>query len=449
MNTMTELPGTAALDDEARAVHAARRARLARALGDGVALIPTAPEQLRNRDSHYPYRYDSYFYYLTGFAEPEASLVIVGGEVPQAWLFCRERHPEREIWDGVRWGPARARAQFGIDAGYPTEALDTQMQALLENRGALWYPVGADAAWDARAMGWLNAVRAKARTGVTAPAQLHDVRSVLDEMRLVKDAHETTLMLRAGAISADAHRAAMRATRPGRFEYEIEAELLYAFRRQGAQFPAYWPIVAGGTNACILHYRDNDARLVENTLLLIDAGCELNGYAADITRTFPVSGRFSGAQRDAYEIVLAAQAAAIATVRPGVLWNDPHDAAVRVLAQGMLDLRLLEGSLDAVLEQESYKRFYMHRTGHWLGLDVHDAGEYKLDGAWRPLEIGMTLTVEPGLYVRAAADVPEALHDLGIRIEDDVQVNATGCEVLTADAPKTVEEIEALMRDAA
>lgn len=449
MYTMTDLPGSAPLPDTARAVHAARRARLARAIGDGVAVIPTAPERVRNRDSHYPYRYDSYFYYLTGFSEPEATLVVTGGTTPQSWLFCRDRHPEREIWDGVRWGPARARAEFGVDAAFPTEALDTQMESLLENRGALWYPVGTNPAWDTRAMGWLNAVRAKARTVVAAPAQLQHVCAVLDEMRLVKDAHETALMRRAGTISAEAHRRAMRATRPGRFEYEIEAELLYEFRRQGAQFPAYWPIVAGGTNACILHYRDNDARLRENTLLLIDAGCELNGYAADITRTFPVSGKFTGAQREAYEIVLASQAAAIAAVRPGALWNDPHDAAVKVLAQGMLDLRLLTGSLDAVLEQETYKRFYMHRTGHWLGLDVHDAGDYKVSGAWRALAPGMTLTVEPGLYVRAAADVPEALHDLGIRIEDDVQVNAAGCEVLTVDAPKSVADIEALMRDAA
>jgi Xaa-Pro aminopeptidase len=296
-------------------------------------------------------------------------------------------------------------------------------------------------------MRWLNAVRAKSRAGIEAPERIHDVRALLDEMRLVKDGHELGCMRRAAAISADAHRRAMQATRPGRFEYEIEAELLYAFRRQGAQFPAYWPIVAGGRSACTLHYVANDARLADGTLLLIDAGCELEGYAADITRTFPVNGRFTPAQRDVYEIVLAAQRAAIEQIRAGSGWNDPHDAAVRVLAQGMLDLKLLSGGLDEVLEKESYKRFYMHRTGHWLGLDVHDAGEYKRAGVWRSLVPGMTLTVEPGLYIRAADDVPAPLHDIGVRIEDDVAVTAQGCEVLTAAAPKSVDAIEALMRE--
>jgi Xaa-Pro aminopeptidase len=264
----------------------------------------------------------------------------------------------------------------------------------------------------------------------------------------VKDAQELGVMRRAARISAGAHRRAMQATRPGRNEYEVEAELLYEFRRNGAQFPAYWPIVAGGANACVLHYVFNDAPLRDGDLLLIDAGCELDGYASDITRTFPVNGRFQPAQRDLYEVVLAAQRAAIAAVKPGKAWNDPHDSAVRVLAQGMLDLKLLSGTLDAVLEKETYKRFYMHRTGHWLGLDVHDAGEYKRSGKWRALAPGMTLTVEPGLYVRAADDVPPALHNIGVRIEDDVAVTADGCEVITAEAPKTVDDIEALMRDA-
>ncbi|MDX1375238.1 MAG: aminopeptidase P N-terminal domain-containing protein [Burkholderiales bacterium] len=429
------------------AVHAARRARFLRAMGDGVAVIPTAPERIRNRDSHYPYRHDSYFYYLTGFTEPEAALVLVGGAAPRAILFCRERNAEREVWDGVRYGPEGARERFGFDEAHPIAALDEQLPALLENRPALLAPLGADPDWDARAMRWLNAVRAKSRAGIEAPGRIHDVRALLDEMRLVKDAHELACMRRAAAISADAHRRAMRATRPGRFEYEIEAELLYAFRRQGAQFPAYWPIVAGGRSACTLHYVANDARLEARTLLLIDAGCELESYAADITRTFPVDGRFTRAQRDVYEIVLAAQRAAIEQVRPGNAWNEPHDAAVRVLAQGMLDLKLLSGSLDEVLEKEAYKRFYMHRTGHWLGLDVHDAGEYKRSGLWRTLEPGMTLTVEPGLYIRAADDVPEALRDIGVRIEDDVAITPQGCEVLTAAAPKAADEIEALMRE--
>jgi len=431
-------------------LRAARRLRLAAAMPGGVAVIPTSPERARNRDTHYPYRFDSYFYYLTGFREPESVLVIVAdpGTAPRSILFCRERNPERETWDGFRHGPAGARERFGFDEAQPIDALDEAMAALLADRAALWYPVGADAEWDARAMRWLNAVRANARSGVAAPQQLHDVRAPLDEMRLVKDAAELATMRRAAAISTGAHRRAMQATRPGRNEYEIEAELLYEFRRHGAQFPAYWPIVAGGANACVLHYVANDAPLADGTLLLIDAGCELDGYAADITRSFPVGGRYSGAQREVYELVLAAQAAAIAEVRAGKPWNAPHDAAVKVLAQGMLDLKLLEGSLDAVLEKETYKRYYMHRTGHWLGLDVHDAGDYKRAGAWRALAPGNVLTVEPGLYIRAAADVPERLHDIGVRIEDDVLVAAGGCEVLTAAAPKAVAEIEALMRDA-
>jgi len=429
------------------ALHAARRARLLHAMGEGVAVVPTSPERVRNRDSHYPYRHDSYFYYLTGFTEPEAVLVLVGGAAPRAILFCRERNVEREVWDGHRHGPERARERFGLDEAHPIAALDEQLAALLENQPALFVPLGGDPDWDARAMRWLNAVRAKSRAGIVAPERIHDVRALLDEMRLVKDARELACMRRAAAISVDAHRRAMLATHPGRFEYEIEAELLYAFRRQGAQFPAYWPIVAGGGSACVLHYVANDARLAAGTLLLIDAGCELDGYAADITRTFPVGGRYTRAQRDVYEIVLAAQRAAIEQVRAGAGWNEPHDAAVRVLAQGMLDLKLLSGSLDEVLEKESYKRFYMHRTGHWLGMDVHDAGEYKRGGQWRTLEPGMTLTVEPGLYIRAAEDVPAPLHDIGVRIEDDVAVTAQGCDILTAAAPKAVEEIEALMRE--
>jgi Xaa-Pro aminopeptidase len=429
------------------AVHAERRRRLAAVIGEGIAVIPTAPERARNRDSHYPYRYDSYFYYLTGFQEPEAVLVLAGGAEPRSLLYCREKNPEREAWDGFRHGPEGARERFGVDAAHAIAALDEAMPALIADRASLWYPVGADAEWDARAMRWLNAVRANARAGVAAPQALHDVRAPLDEMRLLKDAHELALMRRAAAISAAAHRRAMLAARPGRREYEVEAELLHEFRASGAQCPAYPPIVAGGANACVLHYVQNDARLDEGALLLIDAGCELEGYAADITRTFPVNGRFSGAQRELYEIVLAAQHAALDQVRAGCAFNAPHDAAVRVLAQGMLDLKLLAGSLDEALEKETYKRFYMHRTGHWLGLDVHDAGDYKRAGAWRTLEPGMTLTVEPGLYVRAAHDVPERLRGIGVRIEDDVLVTAPGCEVLTAAAPKAIAEIEALIRD--
>ena len=433
---------------ESLSVYRQRRARLAQAIGEGVAIVPTAPERVRNRDSHFPYRFDSHFYYLTGFAEPEAVLVLVGGAAPKSLLFCREKNPERETWDGFRYGPEAARERFGFDEAHPISALDAQLPALLENQPALHYPVGADGDWDLRVLAWLNAVRAKARAGVAAPERLQDVRAVVDDMRLVKDAQELALMRRAARITSAAHRRAMQATRPGRNEYEIEAELLHEFRRSGAQFPAYSPIVAGGANACVLHYVSNSATLRAGDLLLIDAGCELDGYASDVTRTFPVDGRFSAAQRAVYEVVLAAQRAAIAEVRPGKRWNEPHDAAVRVLAQGMLDLKLLAGSLDEVLEKETYKRFYMHRTGHWLGLDVHDAGDYKRSGEWRELAPGMVLTVEPGLYIRADADVPSALHNIGIRIEDDVAVSGAGAEVLTAETPKAADEIEALMRDA-
>jgi len=430
------------------ATYAGRRARVLRAMGAGVAVIPTAHERVRNRDTHYPYRFDSYFYYLTGFSEPDAALVLVAGESSRTLLFCRSRNEEREIWDGFRHGPEAARERFGFDHAHPIEELDNTLAELLADQPALFYPVGADAAWDAHAMRWLNAVRAKARTGIAAPSAVNDVRALLDEMRLIKDEHELGFMRRAASISAAAHRRAMRATRPGAREYEVEAELLYEFRRSGAQFPAYWPIVAGGANACVLHYVFNDAQLRDGELLLIDAGCELHGYAADITRTFPVNGRFSGTQREVYELVLEAQRAAMSKIRSGNPWNEPHDAAVRVLAQGLLELKLLSGSLDEALEKETYKRFYMHRTGHWLGLDVHDAGDYKRSGKWRALEPGMTLTVEPGLYLRAAEDVAERFHNIGVRIEDDVLVTAGACEVLTAEAPKSVADIEALMRDA-
>jgi len=426
-------------------VYANRRRRLAQAIGGGIAVVPTAPERVRNRDSHYPYRFDSHFYYLTGFTEPEAVLVLAS---QKSVLFCRERNPEREIWDGLRHGPEAARERFGFDEAHPIGKLDEEMARLLENQPALYYPMGADPEWDARALRWVNTVRARARAGVAAPERVHDVRALVDDMRLVKDAHELGVMRRAARIAAAAHRRAMQRARPGRYEYEIEAELLYEFRRNGAQFPAYSPIVAGGANACVLHYVSNDALLRDGELLLIDAGCELDGYASDLTRTYPVNGRFGDAQREVYEIVLAAQRAAMESVRSGKAWNEPHDAAVRVLAQGLIDLKLLGGNLQEVLEKETYKRFYMHRTGHWLGLDVHDAGDYKRQGSWRTLAPGMALTVEPGLYIRAEDDIPGRLRNIGIRIEDDVLVTDAGCEVLTAEAPKAIDDVEALMRDA-
>ena len=422
-----------------------RRNRLIRQMRHGIAVIPTAPEVVRNGDAHYPYRFGSHFHYLSGFDEPEAVVVLIAGKQPQSILFCRDKNPEREIWDGFRFGPEAAREQFGFDAAWPIEQLDDKLVELMGNQPALFYPLGADSGWDERLVRLRSRVQEKVRSGISAPNEISDVRALLDEMRLVKDQYELATMRRAAEISAAAQVRAMRATRPGMMEYAVEAELLYEFRRHGAQAPAYTPIVAGGANACVLHYIANNAQLNDGDLLLIDAACELDGYAADITRTFPVNGRFSPAQKDVYEMVLAAQAAAIAATRPGNHWNEPHDAALRVIAQGLIDLKLCSGSIDSVLEDETYKRFYMHRTGHWLGMDVHDVGSYKVDEQWRTLQPGMTLTVEPGCYIRPADDVPRELWDIGIRIEDDVAITADGCEVLTAAVPKAVAEIEEIM----
>ncbi|HTY99390.1 MAG TPA: aminopeptidase P N-terminal domain-containing protein [Rhodocyclaceae bacterium] len=424
---------------------AARRRLLLQRLGDGIAVIPTAPEQVRNRDTTYPYRADSYFQYLTGFTEPEAALVLLGGNEGRAILFCRERDPDKEIWDGYRYGPEGAREVFGFDEAMPIGQFDQKLPELMANRPGLWYSLGHDAAWDARITAALNAVRAQVRAGKRAPATVHDVRAALDEMRLIKDAHEIGIMRRAATVAAGAHVRAMGLAAPGRYEYEVEAEFLHEFRRHGSEYPAYPPIVASGANACVLHYVGNDRQMQAGELLLIDAGCEIRGYASDITRTFPVSGRFAGPQEDVYELVEAAQQAAIAAVRPGSRFIDPHEAAVRVLAQGMLDLKLLHGSLDGLIESEGYKRFYMHRTSHWLGLDVHDAGDYKDGEAWKTLVPGMMLTVEPGCYIRPADDVPKAFWNIGVRIEDDALVTAEGCEIITAAAPKKVADIEALM----
>jgi len=402
---------------------------------------------VRNRDSYYPYRFDSYFWYLSGFPEPEAVIVLVGGAEPRAILFCREKNEEREVWEGFRHGPNAAREAFGFDEAYSFGDFESRLPDLLANRDALWHSLGHDAEWDAKIIAALNTVRAQVRAGKRAPAEMHDLRAPLDRMRLRKDAHERELMRRAAAIASDGHTSAMHACHPGLAEYALEAELTYAFRKHGADGHAYSPIVAGGANACVLHYVENSKRLDENALVLIDAGCELQGYASDITRTFPVGGRFSAAQRDAYEIVLAAQQAAIAAIKPGAPFIAYHDAALRVLVQGMVDLKLLSGSVDGLIASEAYKPFYMHRTGHWLGLDVHDAGEYKSGENWVALEAGMALTVEPGLYIRAAENVPEHLHGIGIRIEDDAFVTTEGCDVYTS-APRTIAEIEDAMRHA-
>lgn len=451
---------------------AERRARLAArmaAAGGGVAVVPTAPEVMRNRDADFPYRHDSYFYYLTGFTEPEAVLVLIADAdgASRSVLFCRPKDPEREIWDGLRWGPEAAREAFGFDAALPVDALEAELPGLLSDRAGLWWPFGVHPDLGRRVERWLGALRAQARAGRRPPRAQFDLCVELDEMRLFKDACELAVMRRAAAISAEAHRRAMRASArlsasppPGGLrEHHLEAELLHAFRFAGAQAPAYGSIVAAGANACVLHYRAGNAPLAADELCLIDAACELDGYASDITRTFPVSGRFSGPQRDLYQLVLDSQTAALDATRAGASFDAPHEAALRVLAAGMLDLDLIPRDqapdVDAVIATGAHRRFYMHRTSHWIGMDVHDCGDYaepgaprRADGSPEPrvLRAGMVLTIEPGIYVRPADDVPEAFHGIGIRIEDDVHVLDAGCENLTDAAPKTVAAIEDLMR---
>jgi Xaa-Pro aminopeptidase len=424
-----------------------RRSQLLKKMDEGIAVINTSPEVIRNRDSHYPYRFDSYFYYLTGFTEPESVLVLIAGKSPKSILFCRDKDMEREIWDGFRFGPDAATEQFGFDEAYSFNQLDEFLPKLLSNQAKLFYSFGADAHWDTRITGWLNKVKDLVRTGVTAPAEIVDVRQVVDVMRLVKTPYEQDLMRRSANVAAGAHNRAMRFVKPDKNEYEIEAEFLHEFYRNGAQSPAYTSIVAGGANACTLHYNANNSVLKNGDLLLVDAGCEIDGYASDITRTYPINGKFSTPQADLYELVLNAQLAAINAAKPGNHWNAPHEAALEVLVQGFIDFKLCKGSNDKVLESGDYRQFYMHRTGHWLGLDVHDAGEYKnKTGDWATLEAGNTLTVEPGCYVRPADNVPECFWNIGIRIEDDVLITKTGNEVLTKNAVKSVADIEALMR---
>lgn len=423
--------------------------------GGGIAILFTAPERIRNRDSEYPYRFDSSFWYLTGFGEPDSALVLVAhGSRREALLFCREKHEEREIWDGFRYGPELAQAAFGFDAAHAIERMDEVVPELMADVPALFYALGASPTLDARVQTWLQKVRARSRTGQRAPTAALDLTAIVDEMRLIKDAAELATMRRAARISAAAHTRAMQTCRPGMREFEIEAELLHEFRRQGAQSPAYTSIVAAGANACVLHYAAGHAEARHGDLVLIDAACEVDGYAADITRTFPANGRFTAEQRAVYDVVLAAQLAAIDEVRPGRDVNAAHEAATRVLTQGLIDLGLLSGSFDAALETKSFRQFFMHKTGHWLGLDVHDVGDYRepVDAAeaaerpWRVLVPGMVTTVEPGLYVRPAPNVDERFHHIGIRIEDDVAVTADGCEVLSVDAPKAAVDIESLMR---
>lgn len=437
------------LNPSDRARYADRRVRLSQTMKSGLAIIPTRAEAYRNADTHYPYRFDSSFYYLCGFAEPDAILVIQAGITPKSILFCRPKELEREIWEGFVWGPEAAQEMFGVDEAWPTQELDQRLPELLENQEQLYTLLGDNPVWDARIAGWINTVRGQSRRGIAAPEIWADIRSLVHELRLFKDDYELGLMRHAADISAAAHQRAVLNTQPGRFEYEVEAELLHEFTRKGSRSPAYPSIVAGGANACVLHYVENNCRLNDGELLLIDAGCEWQGYAADITRTYPIGQQFNPAQRDLYSIVLAAQKAAIEAVKIGSHWNQPHEAALKVLTQGLIDVGLLKQSLEQALETEAYKRFYMHRTGHWLGLDVHDVGRYKIGGEWRPLEAGMVLTVEPGLYIRPADDIDPRFHNIGIRIEDDVVVTNSTAEVITAAAPKEISDLEALRREAA
>ncbi len=454
--------------------YAQRRAALARQIGaDGIAIIPTAPERARNRDSDFLYRHDSYFYYLTGFTEPNAWLVVTGDG--RSTLFCAPKDLEREIWDGYRLGPEAAPDVLRVDAAHAVTELDAKMPRLLENRATVWFPFAIHKGLESRIDGWLASVRARVRYGALCPEVQRDLCGILDEMRLVKDAHEQDVMRRAAQISAGAHIRAMqlsaRMLREGRDvrEYHLDAELLHEFRLHGSQYPAYGSIVAAGANACVLHYRADAAPVRSGELVLIDAGCELDGYASDITRTFPANGRFTGPQRALYDLVLASQEAAVAATKAGARFNDPHEATVKVLAQGMLDVGLLDrskvGNVDDVIEKRAYFAYYMHRTGHWLGMDVHDCGSYvepseigngserkdPLSGETitnRPSRIltpGMVLTIEPGIYVRPGEGVPEQFHNIGIRIEDDAIVTATGCELITRGVPVKASEIEALM----
>ena len=456
-------------------IYASRRARLAAQLGNGgVAIIPTAPERARNRDADFPYRHDSYFFYLTGFTEPNAWLVIEANG--RSTLFCQPKDVEREIWDGIRLGPLAAPAALGVSQAFSVAELDAQIPKLLENQTSVWYPFATHETMSSQIEGWLNKVRARARMGVSCPSVQQDLCVLLDEMRLVKDAHEQDTMRRAAQISAAAHVRAMqlsaRMLRDGHDvrEYHLDADMQHEFRRHGSQFPAYTSIVAAGANACVLHYRADAAPVRDGELVLIDAGCELDGYASDITRTFPANGKFTGPQRALYDIVLAAQYAAAEATRAGARFNDPHNAALKVLAQGLLDVGLLShdkhGSLDDVLEKKAYFPFYMHRTSHWLGMDVHDCGSYVEPGESnteaakadpitgqmvqarpsRVLHPGMVLTLEPGLYVRPGEGVPEQFWNIGIRIEDDAIVTASGCELISRAVPVDADEIEALMR---
>ena len=417
---------------------------------NSIAILPSSQEKVRSRDTGFLFRQDSDFSYLCGFDEPEAVLVLIPGrEHGEFVMFCRERNPEREIWDGYRSGPEGAIKDFSASDAFPIDDIDDILPGLIEGRERVFYAMGRDADFDHQVMTWVNSIRAQVRSGATPPGEFLDLDHFLHDMRLYKSASEARIMARASEISANAHVRAMQYCQPGVMEYQLEAELLHEFAMNGARHPAYSTIVGGGDNACTLHYVENAAVLNDGDLVLIDAGCELRGYAADITRTFPVNGKFSTEQKALYELTLDAQQAAIDTLVPGNHWNEPHEASVRTITQGLVRLGLLSGDVDELIASESYKEFYMHRIGHWLGLDVHDVGDYKVGGEWRVLEPGMCMTVEPGIYVAPDnAGVEAKWRGIGIRIEDDVLITKEGCEVMTSGAPKTVSEIESLMAQA-
>ena len=427
-----------------------RRRQLMRMAGrDAIVIVPAAPERVRSNDSHYPYRQDSDFHYLSGFPEPDAVLALIPGrEQGETILFCRERDAERERWDGARAGTEGAVAQYGFDDAFPIEDIDDILPGMIEGRTRVYYHFGRDPEFDLKLIGWVNRVRADVRKGAVPPHELVALSHLLHDLRLYKSRGELRIMKKSAKIAAAAHVRAMRTTRPGMNEHEVEAELLHEFRRHGA-VPSYEPIVGGGANACVLHYRANNAPLRDGDLLLIDAGAEYDCYASDITRTFPVNGRYSQEQRAIYDIVLAAQTAAIDEVRPGRAFDAYHEAAVRVITRGLIRIGLLEGSLEKNLREHAYRAFYMHKTGHWLGLDVHDVGDYRIDGEFRLLEPGMVVTVEPGIYIAPELKkVPARWRGIGVRIEDDVVVTRGDPVVLTSDVPRDADAIEALMASA-
>ena len=414
---------------------------------NAIALVPAASQKIRSRDTHFRFRQDSDFWYLSGFNEPDALIVLVPGRPHgEAILFCAEPDPKTALWEGEQVGPERAVSDYGFDDAFPLDDIDDILPGLMEGREHVYYSVGLRPDFDQRVLGILAHLRQHASSLSLAPGDLIDLHRLLHEHRLIKDASELEVMRKAADITVAGHQAAMRAAAPGVYEYQLEAELQYVFARHGAREQAYAPIVGSGPNACTLHYDKNSRRMCDGELVLIDAGCEYQMYAADVTRTFPVNGRFSPEQKAVYEIVLLAQKAAIEQLQVGLPWQASHDASVRIIAEGLLDLGILQGTLNDLIDTKAYQAFYMHRVGHWLGLDVHDVGDYQREGRWRDLWAGMVTTVEPGIYIASDnAVVHERWRGIGIRIEDDVLISERGPEVLTEQAPKTVEEIELWM----